>query len=95
MNYEKCDSCGKMFPKGSKELYFDTDTGRLLCKECLNNMQDNMKKQYEIPTPKEVKDFLDRRVIGQEKAKRILSVAVHAASSLICCLSFVAASSAS
>lgn len=77
MNYEKCDSCGKVFPKGSKELYFDTDTGRLVCKECLNNMQDNMKKQYEIPTPKEVKDFLDRRVIGQEKAKRILSVAVH------------------
>lgn len=77
MNYEKCDSCGKVFPKGSKELYFDTDTGRLVCKECLNNMQDNMKKQYDIPTPKEVKDFLDRRVIGQEKAKRILSVAVH------------------
>ena len=77
MNYEKCDSCGKAFPKGSKELYFDTDTGRLVCKECLNNMQDNMKKQYEIPTPKEVKEFLDRRVIGQEKAKRILSVAVH------------------
>ena len=77
MNYEKCDSCGKVFPKGSKELYFDTDTGHLICKECLNNMQDNMKKQCEIPTPKEVKDFLDRRVIGQEKAKRILSVAVH------------------
>ena len=77
MNYEKCDSCGKVFPKGSKELYFDTDAGRLVCKECLNNMQDNMKKQYEIPTPKEVKDFLDRIVIGQEKAKRILSVAVH------------------
>jgi ATP-dependent Clp protease ATP-binding subunit ClpX len=30
-----------------------------------------------IPTPRQVKDFLDQYVIGQEKAKRVLSVAVH------------------
>lgn len=30
-----------------------------------------------IPTPKETKDFLDRYVVGQEDAKRTLSVAVY------------------
>ncbi|MCM1449794.1 MAG: ATP-dependent Clp protease ATP-binding subunit ClpX [Clostridiales bacterium] len=31
----------------------------------------------EIPTPKEIKDFLDKYVIGQDSAKRYLSVAVY------------------
>lgn len=30
-----------------------------------------------IPAPKEIKEFLDRRVIGQEKAKKVLAVGVH------------------
>jgi endopeptidase Clp ATP-binding regulatory subunit (clpX) len=31
----------------------------------------------EIPTPQEIKDYLDEYVIGQESAKRVLSVAVY------------------
>ncbi len=30
-----------------------------------------------IPTPRQVKDYLDQYVIGQEQAKRVLAVAVH------------------
>jgi ATP-dependent Clp protease ATP-binding subunit ClpX len=30
-----------------------------------------------VPTPKAIKEFLDQYVIGQERAKRVLSVAVH------------------
>jgi len=30
-----------------------------------------------IPTPRQIKDFLDQYVIGQEQAKKVLSVAVH------------------
>ncbi|RMG14393.1 MAG: ATP-dependent Clp protease ATP-binding subunit ClpX [Planctomycetota bacterium] len=31
----------------------------------------------EVPTPREIKDFLDLYVIGQERAKKVLSVAVY------------------
>lgn len=31
----------------------------------------------ELPKPKEIKDFLDQYVIGQDDAKRYLSVAVY------------------
>ena len=30
-----------------------------------------------IPTPRQIKDFLDQYVIGQEHAKRVLSVSIH------------------
>jgi len=32
---------------------------------------------HDIPTPRKIKDFLDLYVIGQERAKKVLSVAVH------------------
>lgn len=72
MDYEKCHYCGNVFSKGSEELLFDTDTGLYICREC-----KEMKRTNGIPSPKEVKRFLDRKVVGQEKAKKILSVAVH------------------
>lgn len=37
--------------------------------------KNNVKKQ--IPTPKEIKEYLDQYVIGQEETKKILSVAVY------------------
>ena len=74
MRYEKCDICGKAFPEGSQELIFDEDTGLLICKSCSMQRSAGMDR---IPAPKEIKEFLDRRVIGQEKAKKVLAVGVH------------------
>ncbi|MBQ8218268.1 MAG: ATP-dependent Clp protease ATP-binding subunit ClpX [Bacilli bacterium] len=41
----------------------------------MNNMIDTSGRK--IPTPREIKEFLDTRVIGQEEAKKIISVAVY------------------
>ena len=35
------------------------------------------KKKLKIPKPLEIKDYLDQYVIGQDEAKRYLSVAVY------------------
>ena len=35
------------------------------------------KKKLKVPKPQEIKDFLDQYVIGQDQAKRYLSVAVY------------------
>ena len=34
-------------------------------------------KQFNIPKPKQIKEFLDQYVIGQDRAKKLLSVAVY------------------
>ena len=34
-------------------------------------------KQHDVPKPREIKDYLDQYVIGQDEAKRYLSVAVY------------------
>jgi len=34
-------------------------------------------KKLEVPKPKEIKAYLDQYVIGQDEAKRFLSVAVY------------------
>lgn len=64
--------------------------GLNLCTDCItyiDNARDSQLKKpakskakesaHEIPKPKEIKDFLDKYVIGQEEAKKYLSVAVY------------------
>lgn len=36
-----------------------------------------VKKMHEVPTPRQIRDFLDQYVIGQDDAKKYLSVAVY------------------
>lgn len=39
--------------------------------------QDSFNKSTDIPKPKEIKEFLDSYIIGQEEAKKYISVAVY------------------
>jgi ATP-dependent Clp protease ATP-binding subunit ClpX len=55
----------------------------ILCQDMLNSgenveLENNVEQiDYIIPKPKEIKSELDKYVIGQEQAKKILSVAVY------------------
>lgn len=81
-----CFMCGReMSPQ-----YLIQGSKGYLCGECLGYMAENylnaFKQQQKsgnkfqitnIPKPKEIKEFLDKYVIGQDSAKRFLSVAVY------------------
>ncbi len=83
---ETCFMCGReMSPQ-----YLIQGTKGFLCGDCLYYMAENYlnitKKPQKtenkfqitnIPKPKEIKEFLDKYVIGQDSAKRYLSVAVY------------------
>ncbi len=83
----KCSFCGK-----SQEIVKRMVAGpnAFICDECIsicNNILEDEnfddQKQYEdvkskeIPKPLEIKKILDEYVIGQEEAKKTLSVAVY------------------
>ncbi len=78
-----CSFCGKKHNEVSK-LIAGPDVN--ICDECVRLCADiirddqNRKRHrhtVKVPTPQEIKEFLDQYVIGQEISKRILSVAVH------------------
>ena len=81
---EVCSFCGREMPN-----MFSGMDGSLICTECIeagHSMVASMPKQSdtpnnltlsELPTPQQIKDFLDLYVIGQDNAKRFLSVAVY------------------
>ena len=79
-----CSFCGKSQKEVKKLIAGPTV---YICDECIdlcNDIireesikQDQQKVQTSVPKPKEIKKILDDYVIGQERAKKILSVAVH------------------
>ena len=82
----KCSFCGKDQNEVGKII--SGPNGANICSECIqvcNYMlrEDDIKKVNRnlsiknIPIPEEIKKYLDKYVIGQEKAKKILSVAVY------------------
>jgi len=84
----RCSFCGKTQEEVKKLVAGPTV---YICNECVALCNDILREEEKIeepkagvsktrltiPRPVEIKEILDQYVIGQEKAKRILSVAVH------------------
>ncbi len=79
----KCSFCGKS-QKEVKKLI--AGNGVYICDECVSLCNEILQEERfsslegvrtELPTPQEIHKFLNDYVIGQEKAKKILSVAVY------------------
>ena len=79
-----CSFCGKSQDVVKKLV---AGPGVYICDECIELCNEIVSEEWEagnldkslseLPKPKEIKDVLDQYVIGQEKAKKILSVAVY------------------
>jgi ATP-dependent Clp protease ATP-binding subunit ClpX len=79
-----CSFCGKSQDEVRKLIAGPTV---YICDECIELCNEIIAEEYEkeeigqarskVPKPAEIKKALDEYVIGQEKAKKILSVAVH------------------
>jgi len=80
----RCSFCGKSQREVRKLI---AGPSVYICDECVELCNDIITEEYEredyyasralVPKPKEIKAHLDEYVIGQERAKRVLSVAVH------------------
>ena len=79
----KCSFCGKS-QKQVKKLI--AGPGVYICDECIELCNEIIEEELsessdlkfdELPKPKEIHDFLEQYVIGQDKAKRTLAVAVY------------------
>ena len=84
-NQKYCSFCGS-----SDSTLISGPNGVAICSDCVERCRNILSENGEktksstrlaslesLPTPHELKEYLDKYVIGQDKAKRILSVAVY------------------
>ena len=84
----RCSFCGKTQDKVKKLI--QGQNGVFICDECIGICSDILDEEFEaedeqavegldinLLKPKEIKEFLDDYVIGQDEAKKVLSVAVY------------------
>ncbi|HUA56329.1 MAG TPA: ATP-dependent Clp protease ATP-binding subunit ClpX [Candidatus Sulfotelmatobacter sp.] len=78
-----CSFCGKSQHEVRKLIAGPTV---FICDECVELCMDIIREEHKttlvksrdgVPTPREIRSVLDDYVIGQDHAKRVLSVAVH------------------
>ena len=85
---EQCSLCGR--DESPYVSVYEIVPGLNLCQSCIDmintardtSVKKNSKKpkkaeKHDIPVPEKIKAFLDQYVIGQEEAKKYLSVAVY------------------
>ncbi len=70
----KCSFCGKS-QKQVQQLI--AGPGVYICDECVELSNESEAAEFDLPKPKEIYAFLEEYVIGQEAAKKSLSVAVY------------------
>ena len=79
----KCSFCGKNQDQVKRLI---AGPGVYICDECIDLCSDIIQDEFEdnveldttaLPKPREIKSYLDQYVIGQDRAKKALSVAVY------------------
>ena len=84
-NLTMCSFCGKSQSEVRKLI---AGPGVYICDSCISickgilekELKDDNRKtkpSFRVPKPTEIKKLLDQHVVGQETAKKVLSVAVH------------------
>jgi len=83
---ECCSFCGRA--KKQVDAFVEGPGGVFICPECIDLCYNIVRQDRrrmggakalfeEVPRPREIKEFLDQYVIGQDHAKKCLAVAVH------------------
>ena len=83
---KSCTFCGKSEDE-VYQLISSPDNDAFICDECIEDCQDLLdesgyseeekKMELTLLKPAEIKSRLDEYIIGQERAKKVLSVAVY------------------
>ena len=76
----RCSFCGKL----DSQVRMIAGPGVCICSDCVNACRDLLKKDEKtaqapekLPTPMEIKDYMDGYIMGQDDAKVALAVAVY------------------
>ena len=78
----RCSFCGKHQSEVARLIV--GPSGVFICESCINECLNIIKKDNkpqpiirDLPKPEQIKDELDNYIVGQEDAKKVLSVAVY------------------